>query len=174
MSAGLGLVVGLAGVGAGGVAGGVQGPGDLGVEQAGLAGGVGEFAQVGGGVGFQGTVGGPEQAGVAVAFGLGGDPAGQAAQVAGGGLGLAGLLAVEFGLQETGDSGPIQAGVAAGLADELVGVTVDLGGRGQDIAACGVEVQVVAGQVTVALAGAGEVGVQAAARGAHVDGGAVQ
>jgi hypothetical protein len=81
MSAGLGLVVGLTGAGAGGVAGGVQGPGDLGVGQAGLAGGVGELAQVGGGVSVQGAVGGPEQACVAVAFGLGGDPAGQMFQV---------------------------------------------------------------------------------------------
>ena len=77
----LGLVIGRFGVGLAGAAGGVQGPGDLGVGQAGLAGGVGERAQVGGGVGFQGAVGGPEQAGVAVAFGLGGDPAGQVAQV---------------------------------------------------------------------------------------------
>ena len=71
----------VAGVGLAGAAGGVQGPGDLGVGQAGLAGGVGQRAQVGGGVGLQGAVGGPEQAGVAVAFGLGGDPAGQVAQV---------------------------------------------------------------------------------------------
>src|SRR5205814_4657984 len=105
MSGDLGLVVGLA---VGGVAGGVQGPGDLGVAEAGLAGSVGELAKVGGGVGFQGAVGGPEQAGVAVAFGLGCDPAGQAAQVAAGGLWLArpwqGGLAL--GLQEPGDGGP--------------------------------------------------------------------
>src|SRR5262245_4471953 len=48
MSVDLGLVVGLA---VGCVAGGVQGPGDLGVGQAGLAGGVGELAEIGGGVG---------------------------------------------------------------------------------------------------------------------------
>src|SRR5712691_5512084 len=170
----LGLVIGRLGVGPAGAAGGVQGPGDLGVGQAGLAGGVGELAQVGGGVGFQGAVGGPEQPGVAVAFGLGGDPAGRVAQVAVGGLGLAGLRVVGFGVQELGDGGPVQAGVAAGLADELVGMAVYLGGRGQDVAALGAEVQVVRGQVGVALVGAGEVGVQAAAGGAHVDGGAVQ
>ena len=132
MSVDLGLVVGLA---VGGVAGGVQGPGDLGVGQAGLAGGVGELAQVGGGVGVQGAVGGPEQAGVAVAFGLGGDPTGQAAQVAAAGLRLAGSVAVRFGLKELGDGGPVQAVSAAGLADELVGLAVDLGGRGQDVSA---------------------------------------
>ena len=77
----LGLVIGRFGVGLAGAAGGVQGPGDLGVAEAGLAGGGGQRAQVGGGVGLQGAVGGPEQAGVAVAFGLGGDPAGQVAQV---------------------------------------------------------------------------------------------
>ena len=76
----LGLVAGGSG-GLAGAAGGVQGAGDLGVGQAGLAGGVGQRAQVGGGVGLQGAVGGPEQAGVAVAFGLGGDPAGQVAQI---------------------------------------------------------------------------------------------
>ena len=68
-------------MGLAGAAGGVQGPGDLLVAEAGLAGGVGQRAQVGGGVGLEGAVGGPEQAGVAVAFGLGGDPAGQVAQV---------------------------------------------------------------------------------------------
>ena len=87
----------MAGVGAAGAAGGVQGPGDLGVGQAGLAGGVGELAQVGGGVGVQGAVGGPEQAGVAVAFGLGGDPAGQVADVVARGPGLPRLRQGEAG-----------------------------------------------------------------------------
>ena len=114
MSGDLGLVVGLA---VGGVAGGVQGPGDLGVAEAGLAGGVGELAQVGAGVGFQDAVGGPEQAGVAVAFGLGGDPAGQAAQVAAGGLWLSGprRSGLGLGLQQPGDGGPVQAAAAAWL-----------------------------------------------------------
>src|SRR5271166_443698 len=172
MSVDLGLVVGLVGVGAAGAAGGVQGPGDLGVGQAGLAGGVGERAQVGGGVGVQGAVGGPEQAGVAVAFGLGGDPAGQVGDVVARGTGLRqGGLAL--GLQQPGDGGPVQVGLAAGLADELVGLAVDLGGRGQDVTALRAEVQVVRWQVAVVLAGAGEVGVQAAAGGAHVEGRAV-
>ena len=78
------------------------------------------------------------------------------------------------GVQEGGNGGPVQVAAAAGLGDELVRAAADLGGRGQDVAACGAEVQVVRGQVAVALVGAGEVGVQAAAGGAHVDGGAVQ
>ena len=45
--------------------------------QADLAGGGGQGVQVGGGVGAQGAVGSPEQAGVAVPLGLAGDPAGQ-------------------------------------------------------------------------------------------------
>src|SRR6266700_540136 len=171
ISVGLGLVVGLA---VGGVAGGVDGPGDLRVAEAGLAGGVGELAQVGGGVSVEGAVGGPEQAGVAVAFGLAGDPAGQARQVAAGGLGRAGALVVGFGLQEAGDGGPVQAAAATCLTDELVGLAVDAGGLGQDVAACRAEVQVVSGQVAVALVGAGEVGVQAAAGGAHVGGRAIE
>ena len=63
---------------------------------------------------------------------------------------------------------------AADCLDELVGLAVDLGGRGQDVAAAGAEVQVVGGQVAVALIGAAEVGVQPAAGGAHVRGRAVQ
>ena len=110
----LGLVIGRFGVGLAGAAGGVQGPGDLGVGQAGLAGGGGQRAQVGGGVGFQGAVGGPEQAGVAVAFGLGGDPAGQVAQVTVRGRTGFGSLVLPGGLQEPGDGGPVEAAVAAG------------------------------------------------------------
>ena len=53
-------------------------------------------------------------------------------------------------------------------------MAADVGGRGQDVAAGGAEVQVMAGQVAVALAGAGEVGVQAAAGGADVGAGAGQ
>ena len=89
----LGLVIGRVGTGLAGSAGGVQGPGDLGVVEAGVAGGGGQGAQVGGRVGLQGAVGGPEQARVAVAFGLGGDPAGQAVQgLVGGRAGLGALL----------------------------------------------------------------------------------
>ena len=47
-------------------------------------------------------------------------------------------------------------------------MAVDLGGRGQDVAAGGAEVHVVRGQVAAALGGAGEVDVQAAAGGADV------
>ena len=117
ISVDLGLVVGLAGMGLAGAAGGVQGAGDLGVGQAGLAGGVGQRAQVGGGVGFEGAVGGPEQAGVAVALGLGGDPAGQVVQVAAGSLALPrlGQAGLALGLQEAGDGGPVQGAAAAGL-----------------------------------------------------------
>ena len=127
----------------------------------------------GGWVGVQGAVGGPEQARVAVAFALSCDPPGQVAQVpAGGGvrLGPAGLPA---GFQQGGDGGPVQAAVGVRGADEVVGVAVDLGGRGQDVAAAGAEVQVVGGQVAVALVRAAEVGVQAAAGGADVRGRAV-
>ena len=90
----LGLVVGRIRVGLAGSAGGVQGPGDFLVLEAGVAGGGGQGAQVGGRVGLQGAVGGPEQAGVAVALGLGGDPAGQVVQrLAGRRAGLGALLA---------------------------------------------------------------------------------
>ena len=87
---GLGLVIGREVAGLAGSAGGVQGAGDFLVVQAGLAGGGGQGAEVGGRVGFQGAVGGPEQARVAVAFGLAGDPPGQVAEVPAGGLGAAG------------------------------------------------------------------------------------
>ena len=76
----LGLVTGRLGAPLGGAAGGVQGPGDLRFAEAGLAGGGGQQAQVGGRVGVQGAVGGPEQARVAVPLGPGGDPAGQVVQ----------------------------------------------------------------------------------------------
>ena len=52
--------------------------------------------------------------------------------------------------------------------DEVVGPAADAGGRGQDVAACGAEVEVVAGQAAVVLAGAGEVGVHPAGRGPYV------
>ena len=70
-----------------------------------------QLAEVGAGV--QGTIGGPEQARVAVAFGLGGDPAGQAAQVPVAAWGWRGRCEVRFGLQEPGDGGPVQAAAAA-------------------------------------------------------------
>ena len=92
----LGLVVGCGRAGLAGFAGGVQGAGDLPLAEAGLAGGGGQGAEVGGRVGVQGAVGGPEQAGVAVAFGLAGDPPGQAAEVAAG-PGVAGLVGCRWG-----------------------------------------------------------------------------
>ena len=74
---GLGLVIGRIRAGLAGPAGGVQGPGDFLVVESGVAGGGGQGAQVGGQVGVQGAVGGPEQARIAVAFLLAADPAGQ-------------------------------------------------------------------------------------------------
>jgi hypothetical protein len=176
ISVDLGLVVGLAGMGLAGAAGGVEGAGDLGGGQAGLAGGGGQRAQVGGRVRFEGAVGGPEQAGVAVALGLGGDPAGQVVQVAAGSLALPrlGQAGLALRVQEGGDGGPVQgAGLAAGGQDP-VAMAADLGGRRQDVPAGRAEVQVAVGQVAAALGGAGEVEVQAAAGGADPGGGAVQ
>ena len=108
----LGLVVGRIGVDRAGPAGGVQGPGDLGVVESGVAGGGGQRAQVGGRVGFQGAVGGPEQARVAVAFLLAGDPAGQMAQgLVRGQPGLEALL-LPTGLQQLGDGVPVEVAAA--------------------------------------------------------------
>ena len=112
--------------GLGGAAGGVQGAGDLGIGQAGLAGGVGQRAEVGGGVSFQGAVGGPVQARVAVAFRLGGDPAGQVAQIRTGCLGrAAALLVLSLGLQEPGGRVPVQGAAAAGFPQDPVGLAAD-------------------------------------------------
>ena len=62
-----------------GAAGGLEGAGDLRFGEARLPGGHSQGAKVGGVVGFQGAVSGPEQADVPVALRLGGDPAGQRA-----------------------------------------------------------------------------------------------
>ena len=78
------------------------------------------------------------------------------------------------GFQQGGDRGPVQSAVGLQRPDEPVGLAVDPGRRGQDVAAAGPEVQVMGGQVAVALGRPGEVGVQPAARGAHVRGRAVQ
>ena len=97
-------MIGRIGAGVAGAAGGVQGPGDLLVAESGVAGGGGQGAQVGGRVGFQGAVGGPEQARVAVAFLLAGDPAGQVGEGMVRGrarLGPEGLL-LPLGLQQLG------------------------------------------------------------------------
>src|SRR6185437_13864675 len=71
-----GLAIMRFGVGLAGAPGGPEGSGDLGLGEACLAGGGGQRAEVGGVVGFQGAVGGPEQAVVAVDFALAGDPPG--------------------------------------------------------------------------------------------------
>jgi hypothetical protein len=83
------------------------------------------LAKVGGGVGFQGAVGGPEQAGVAVAFGLGGDPARQVAEIGAGSLGLPTALLLPLGLQEPGDRVPVQAAAVAGFPQDPVGLAAD-------------------------------------------------
>jgi hypothetical protein len=57
-------------------AGGVEGAGDLGFVEAGVPGGGGQGVQVGGRIGVKRAVGGPEQAGVSIALGLAGYPAG--------------------------------------------------------------------------------------------------
>jgi hypothetical protein len=84
---------------------------------------------------------------------------------------MRGPVGLALGLQVPGDGVPVQGPAAGKCLDQLVGLTADLGGRGQDIPAAGAEVQVMSGQVAVALAGAGEVGVQPAAGGAHVGAG---
>ena len=98
------------GAGLAGPASGVQGLADFLVTEAGLAGGGGQRAQVGGRVRFEGAVGGPEQAGVAVALGLGGDPAGQVVRVAAGSLALPGLgrAGLALRVQEGGGGGLVQ------------------------------------------------------------------
>ena len=121
-----------------------------------MAGSGGQGAQVGGKVGLQRAVRGPEQTRVAVAFRLAGDPADQVAEGIVRGQGRLRALLLPVGLQQPGDGVPVEGAVGAGGLEELVGVAADVGGRGQDVAAVGPEVQVVVGQVAVALAGAGE------------------
>ena len=115
--------------------------------------------------GFGGAAGGPEQAVVAVWL-SGASPATQRGEVAqvpalgagrpGGGL----ALRVRAGATALSQSRLPGFGL---VADEPVGPAGDLGGRGEDVAALGAEVQVVAGQLAAVLAAAGEVGVQPAA-----------
>ena len=81
-----------------------------------LAGGGGQGAEVGGRVGVQGAVGGPEQAGVAVAFDLAGDPPGQVAEVLAAGLGVPGRQGLALGLQVPDDGVPVQGAAAAGVS----------------------------------------------------------
>src|SRR5579872_1193441 len=110
-----------------GVAGGVEGAGDLGVGEACLAGGGSKRAQVGCRVGLQRAVRGPEQARVAVAFWLAGDPPGKVRDVTAYAFGLRGLLRLALRLEEPGDGLPVEAVVTAGLQDKLVGPAVDPG-----------------------------------------------
>src|SRR5579859_5952474 len=110
MSAGrLSLVVGRDAAGLAGSAGGVQGSGDLLVFEAGLAGGGGQGAEVGGWVGVEGAVGGPEQACVAVALLLAGDPPGEMAQVVVGSLARLRPGDLPMGLEQLGCRVPVQA-----------------------------------------------------------------
>src|SRR5690348_4850904 len=156
-----------------GLAGGAEGAGDLGFGQAGLAGGDGQRAEVGGAVGVQSAIGGPVQAVVAVALGLACDPAGQVAEIQVGRRPLSGSLELALGLQEAGRGGPVQAVGASEVLEDLVGTAADLGGQGQDVAALRAEVQVMAGQAATALVRAGEVGVHSAGRGPYPGDGAV-
>ena len=89
----LGLAIGLADT-----AGGVEGAGDFRLAEAGLAGGRGERAQIGGGIGVERAVGGPVQTGVAVAFGLAGDPVGQLAEPAVSGVAGRRVFVVSLGI----------------------------------------------------------------------------
>src|SRR3984885_7880016 len=125
---------------------GIERSGDLLVAESGLAGGGGQGAEVGGRVGVQGAVGGPEQAGVAIALALAGDPPGQTAEVLAVGLRVVRSLGLALGLQVPDDGIPVQAAAPAGGLDQLVGLAVDLGGRGEDVTAVGAEVEVPAGQ----------------------------
>ena len=100
------------------------------------------------------------------------DPGGEVAQVAAPGPGrLDGRVALGF--EQAGDLGPVQAAGGVLVADDLVGPAADLGRRGEDVAAVGAEVQVVAGQLAAPLVAAGEVGVQPAAGGGDERGRAV-
>jgi hypothetical protein len=141
---------------------GVEGAGDLGFAEAGLAGGGGQWAEVGGGVGVQGAVGGPVQARVAVAFGLASEPAGQLTEPAVGGVVWSRVFLLPLGFHQSGDGEPVQGAAATGPAHEPVRLSADLGGRGHDVTAGATEVEVVAGQAAVVLVRAGEVGVHSA------------
>ena len=144
-----------------------------GSAEAGLAGGRGERAQIGGGIGVERAVGGPVQTGVAIAFGLAGNPVGQLVEPAVSGVAWCRVFVLPLGFQEPGDGGPVQGAVAAGSADHEVGLAADLGGRGHDVTAGGTEVEVVAGEAAIVLVRASKVGVHSAGRGPYVGGGAV-
>ena len=121
-----------------------------------MPGGGGQGAEVGGGVGFEGPVGGPEQAVVAVAFALGGEPAGERHDLllrcrAGAGFRRCAGRVLAGGLEEAGGGGPVQGAPCLAGRGVLVGAAADLGGRGQDVAAVGQEVDVAGGEVAAAL-----------------------
>jgi hypothetical protein len=156
----------------GAAAGGGEGTADLWFVQPRVAGCIGQLAEVGRAC-FQGAAGRPEQAVVPAAFRQPGHPAGQAAGVRRP-LGGALAAALRLGIEQPGDRGPVQPGLALVVLEQPVGPAGDLGGRGEDVAAAGAEVQVMGGQSPVALLGSGEVGVQAAARGTDIRAGAVR
>ena len=116
-------------MGLAGAAGGVEGAGDFRFGQAGLAGGGRQLAQVGGRVGVQGAVGGPEQAGVAVALLLGGDPPDQPGDPVLGERAGGGLLVLALGFEQADGLLPVQAAAAVQGPDLLVWAAADLGGR---------------------------------------------
>ena len=81
-----------------------------------------------------------------------GHPPGQVAQIAiGGGVRLGPLGRPQW-FQQGGNRGPVQSAVGLPCPDDPVGLAVNPGWRGQDVAAAGPEVQVMGGQVAVALA----------------------
>src|SRR5207244_5388591 len=125
-------------------AGRLDGRGDLPVGQPGGAGRGRELGQDGLVAGFGGAAGGPEQAVVPVSFVLLLDPGGEVAQVAA--LDPGWLRdGIASGFEQAGDLGPVEAAGGVPLADDPVGPAADLGGWGDDVAALGAEVQVVAG-----------------------------
>src|SRR5580698_7797374 len=79
-----------------------------------------------------------------------------------------------MGAQLAGGGCPVEPAVAAEVLQGDVGPAVGLGGRGEDVAAPGEEVDVAGGQVAAALVGAEQVQVQAAAGGLHAGGDVVQ
>src|SRR5262249_22617639 len=106
--------------------------------------------------GFGGAAGGPEQAVVAVvAVGRQrGDPGGEVAQVRVLSCGQAGG-GVPLGFEQAGDLVPVQAAGGVPMVDDPVGLAANLGGRGDDVAAVGAEIQVLTGQLAAALVAAG-------------------
>src|SRR5205823_5167153 len=136
--------------GPGGAAGRPDRRSDLPVGEPGGPGRVGEFGQDRLVAGFGGAAGGPEQAVVPVALVLPFDPGGEATQLAALGPGWPDGGAL-LGFDQAGDLVPVQAPGLAAVADDPVRPAADLGGRGEDVAAPGAEVQVLPGQLAAAL-----------------------